>query len=442
MAIFNPTPEQTDPKPVKHDPVEVNTGYQSATVDDNELAIKALTPYVEGYSWTVDYYSQLLGANDAPQPQSISLEPSLQQYHKINGFEIRVTSPLDYEFIKEHQGNFLEGGGTIYSGTIIPCRGDAFIADVGNGKSGIFTLLDVTPMSYMMEKCYEITYRLARSVPGKFQDDLEKKTVQVSHFNRDFLKYGQNPVLSENTVNLKKRLDDHGYGLLNEYLNSFASNEYRYLLMPDQDRPVYDPFVVDLLMTFLNGSQHSLLRRLNYPSMREIVELRAETIWDVMLSQQPIDTRSLASRIATSMDIVDTWTIKNSPYFTSLYYSSIQRLLWPRRHIDGKTTYPLIGGLETYAPETPSDPDEEVSKAAIYPVTIDDYYVLSEAFYTADREAQSELELMVTYMLSRERVPEGKVFELCEQAYGWESIERFYYTPILLILIQYAVRSL
>ena len=60
----------------------------------------------------------------------------------------------------------------------------------------------------------------------------------------------------------------------------------------------------------------------------------------------------------------------------------------------------------------------------------------------ADRQAQSELELLVTQMLSRERIPEGKLFEICEQAYGWEPVERFYYTPILLVLIQYAVRSL
>lgn len=444
MAIFDPTEEQQGsvPKPVKKEPVEVNVGYQSATVDDTQHPLQNLIRHVEGYSWTVDYYSQLLGPDDAPQAQSISLDPTLQQYHKINGFEIRVTNPLSYEFIKEHQGNFLEGGGVVYAGTIIPCRGDAFIADVGNGNLAIFNILDVTPTSYMMEKCYEITYRMARDVPGPFEDDLEKKTVKVSHFNRDFMTYGQNPVLSENTVNLKKQLDSHGHGLLDAYLNDFAGNEYRYLLVPGQDRPTYDPFVTEMLMTFLNSSQHALLRKLNYPPMREILALRVETLWDALLAQQPMDTRSLSTRLSTQMTVTDTWTIKNSPYFASLYYSSVQRLLWPTQNAEGISIHPFIGGVETYEPPAPTDPNAEPVRATIYPVTEDDNYVLSQAFYDADRQAQSELELLVTQMLSRERIPEGKLFEICEQAYGWEPVERFYYTPILLVLIQYAVRSL
>lgn len=442
MAIFNSGVSEQSKEPTK-EPVEVNNGYQSATVDTSKQPLHSLLTNIEGYSWTVDYYSQVLSHDDGPQPQSLTLDPSLQQYHRVKDFEIRVNNPLTYEYTKDRQSNYLDGGGYIYPGLLVPSRGDMFVADVGNGRNGIFTLLDVTPMSYMLEKCYEVSYRLTDLCTDEKMEDLTEKTVKISYFVKDFLLHGQNPVLSGNTVSLKKQLDGHGYSLLDQFLSDFAVNEQRHLLMPGQARPTYDHYLNQLLMSFLNTSQNEKMRVLNYPSLKEIQAMQVSTLWDLLISQQPVNTKAMSSRLESRMTITNTWTIKNTPSFGSLYYSSVQQLVWPFKASESIVTHDLITGDELYLDAPIVDPDvSETQQRYIYPVNVDTFYVLSQAFYEGTRENQSQLEHLTTQMLSREKISEQRLVEMCDQAYGWEPIERFYYIPILLILIQYAVRSL
>lgn len=442
MAIFNPSVSEQNAEPTK-EPVEVNNGYQSATVDTKKQPLQTLLTNIEGYSWTVDYYSQILGHDDGPQPQSLTLDASLQQYHNVKDFEIRVNDPLTYEYTKDRQSNYLEGGGYIYPGGLVPSRGDMFVADVGNGREGIFTLLDVTPMSYMLEKCYEISYRLMDLKTKDRLDDLTEKTVKVSYFVKDFLMHGQNPVLSGNTVSLKKQLDGHGFSLLDHFLTDFAVNEQRFLLVPGQDRPTYDHFVNTFLMSFLNTSQNDKMRMLNYPSLKEVQAMQVTTVWDLLISQQPVDTKAMGARLEKQMAITDTWTIKNTPSFGSLYYSSVHRLVWPFGASESVSTHLLESGDELYLEAPYVDPEvSEEQRRYVYAVTTDEHYVFSQAFYEGDRENQSQLEHLTTQMLAREKISEKRLVELCDRAYGWQPMERFYYIPVLLVLIQYAVRSL
>lgn len=89
-----------------------------------------------------------------------------------------------------------------------------------------------------------------------------------------------------------------------------------------------------------------------------------------------------------------------------------------------------------------SDDTPAEDQPLTFPVLVDDYYVFSEAFYTNDTPNQSWLEHMVTQMLNRQAVPAEVLMAVCDKAYGWGTLERFYYTPVLLILIDYTVRGL
>lgn len=131
----------------------------------------------------------------------------------------------------------------------------------------------------------------------------------------------------------------------------------------------------------------------------------------------------------------------------------MKRLVWPSDRADGRTTYPLADSEPRNAvlSETLSDAttvDVSVSSGPgadqplVFPVKYDENYVFSEAFYTADRSNQSWLEYLVTQMLSREAISSDVLLAICDKAYGWGTLERYYYTPVLLMLIHYTVRGL
>jgi hypothetical protein len=256
--------------------------------------------------------------------------------------------------------------------------------------------------------------------------------------------HGQNPVLSTETIDHKDRLEMYGSELLEMHNEEFISSDTKFLSIPDQDRNTFDPYLADMMSTFINVTQHPLMRAANWPDVRKLRELRGKTIWDLVLDSQPVDTRAMISRLHAKHTIVDTWAIKESPYFTGLYYSSVQRLTWPLSASTEFTTYELSDSvpradLPVVEPTVPADPPVA---PLIVPVKTDEFYVLSEAFYISDRPNQSQLELLVTMMLNRERIPSEQLVELCSVVYAWDSLERYYYIPLILVLIQYVIRGL
>jgi hypothetical protein len=81
------------------------------------------------------------------------------------------------------------------------------------------------------------------------------------------------------------------------------------------------------------------------------------------------------------------------------------------------------------------------SAPLINPVLIDDYYVLSQAFYE-NTTGQSKLELAVRDYLEDRAINKDLLLAFCDTYHGWGGLERFYYTPIVLMLIRAAIRRL
>jgi hypothetical protein len=73
-------------------------------------------------------------------------------------------------------------------------------------------------------------------------------------------------------------------------------------------------------------------------------------------------------------------------------------------------------------------------------VLMDDYYVLSEAFYHNLDGQQSQLELCVKDYLYDRAINHQTLLAFCDTWHGWSRLAMYYYTPIVLILIRAALR--
>jgi hypothetical protein len=71
---------------------------------------------------------------------------------------------------------------------------------------------------------------------------------------------------------------------------------------------------------------------------------------------------------------------------------------------------------------------------------IDDYYVLSKAFYHGETGNQSQLELMVGDYLNDRALNQQTLLAFCDTWHAWPRLAMFYYTPIVLLLIRAAIR--
>jgi hypothetical protein len=76
----------------------------------------------------------------------------------------------------------------------------------------------------------------------------------------------------------------------------------------------------------------------------------------------------------------------------------------------------------------------------IKPVLIDDYYVLSEAFYT-NEGVLSALEIQVRDYLNHKTLSLDLMEQLIADYPNWPVLEQFYYGPILALLCKEAPRG-
>lgn len=406
-------------------------GYVTSTVDSKKMPLANLLTNISGQNWTVDYFAQILGRDEAPKSIDLTLSPAMQQYHNIKGLNIKVQSPLDYEFLKERQGNRLIGTSVVLPGTVVPTRGDCFIADKGNGSGGLFVVTDVTPLTHLMDRCYEINYSSTGSYDEKVSNLLEK-TVKTSHYVEDFLIHGQNPVISSEAMVTKTELNNMGYYLVSTYAEQFvAGNSQRTLMMPEQEEDTHDIFVCEYLGRLVDTSQYPALRGANWYSIPESSGVSKRTIWDLLIDLKPLDVGMLGNLTATHLKPVNIWEFKTHPWFSGIYYSRVKKLMW---FIDDGKELSTLGRTE--------DTSSLDGTSDIHPVNVDDFYVFSESFYGNNRENCSLLERMLLDMLSRKSLSNKDLLRLCQESFKWPALERYYYTPVLITMVQYVTRRI
>lgn len=425
---------------------------ESITVNRRYTPLTQLMTNIEGYAWIVTYYHQLLGDNDDPTMPSMGLDPTLQQYHQIQDFEIRVQQPLEFRSIPESNSDAFSGTGVIYPGTVLPQWGDAFIADIGDGRTGIFVLHSIEQRSIFMERAFEVEYHLLAQSTQPRLDDFASKSVKTSYFVKDFLNHGRNPLLEEQQAVTLRRLQREREDLFKDYVYQFISAEYRHLIVPGQSKVTYDHFVASYIAQLLDVSQNRLLRDTNWPDIQQIRQLRVYSLFDLLLENHPRLDMLKEARVEDQMVLTNTWSIRHSPYFSGLYYSRIEEIIWPDSEsadlasshsleaVDTDLAYHAIGvGDHVPTNYDAQNPSQEVVKPDIYAVTVDNNYIFSSAFYDVDRLRQSRMEYYTTLMLEREMLPPLLLLELVQQSYQWGRLERFYYTPVLLRLIDYLI---
>jgi hypothetical protein len=73
---------------------------------------------------------------------------------------------------------------------------------------------------------------------------------------------------------------------------------------------------------------------------------------------------------------------------------------------------------------------------------MDNGYILSSAFYTRDNTNLSLLESLLLDYIDFKIIAARDILKVCDDILNWGHVERFYYIPLLLLLIKYNLRRL
>ena len=454
MPLVVDTPDTPPPK--KPVPVQVAAPeFRGVTVDTRYQEARRLLTHVEGASWTVNYYSQVLGVDNALSGQSLDRPAAVQQYKLIQGYELKVTTPLNStqdqttkEFNITGQANFMPSG-------LIPNKGDMFIADVGDGREALFQVTESERRTIYLDAAYIVDYVLVSySNQDDRINDLNTKVVENLYYDVRRMEDGQNPFISYSDKIKLGDLQGQYAEIVQFYFSRFFSKEYRTLLLPGQANTIYDPFLTHNVLAMFRDEAHPNIKLIRQLNVGEDDNFDTPNIWTALRyrrRKELIGSMRLAG-------VVSTRTFSLEPMFDSIRFSGLEYVVYPADPVKSEdyirkdyskplapltimptlsrltrlidvVRIPALYGLPSY------------NGPAVTPVTAD-AYVFSQAFYQNERPGQSGLELLFQDYLDGKAMDLVTLNQLAQTYTSWSPLEQFYQLPFLLAMLRSSIRGM
>lgn len=438
--------------PPQIETVRVSTDdYKTAVVDTKWVPRSSILTHIEGSSWVVDYYAQILDTDSNLSGQQYTKNPVYQSYKKIANLELKVKTALNTDQDDANKEMNVTGDAVLYP-SIIPNEGDMFVADIGEGKSAVFRVNSSKKNSIFKEACYDIAYVLDTDNNDK-KLDLEQKTTVVYYYHKDYLLNGSNPLILKNEMdtllNLKKVYDI----MLYQYFRRFFSHEFKTLLVPSQLMPTYDSYLTSYVLSMFGTQEAHELAYIRALNMDEDRVAKCDNIWSALKFKDI----SLLNTAFTKAGLISSLAFSRTPTYNGIRYSGVGAVVYP------KNPYVTVDGSYVNSVKTTSSELQASSDAAtasnvlvravnlrkldddlgdnLYPVTVDDYYVLSANFYN-NTNTQSTLETAVTAYINNNQVDADQLYNTAKNFHTWGSLEQFYYLPIVMTLIRSILKGI
>lgn len=318
----NPEPEVRPQTPVV---TLSEPAYKHSIVDSEHQPFSALLTHIEGISWTTNYYSRILSENEELQTYDPNQLAIYQQWHLVNNYVMKLQGSLSTS--PDNETNEMTVTGTAYLFPYMrPNVGDFFIADIGDGRAGQFTVTEVTRKTILKESCFEITFILAREVKNKRDEGLmDYKVVKESYFVQDFMTYGQNPILIESDYFKLKNANRLFLDSLDDYIAEFHSRTFNTLLVPGFAVPTYDPFAVKALFQIVERDMNTRIQTIKEVNVDELKEYYRSSIWYVLINAE----RGYYHQVWRNANPVGKTAFNINPHFESFRYSGISQCVKP-----------------------------------------------------------------------------------------------------------------
>lgn len=448
MPIVSKKPLVTPPV-IPNPPQIVSPEIKNNLVDTKKIPVSNLVTNIEGSKWVVDVYTQVINRDDALAGHDTGQIGIYQQYKLIKNFELKVSSPLSTSQDPESKSMSATGSAHCHS-LIILNHGDVFLADVGDGRLGVFQITLTEKKSIFTDSVYYIEYALIDFLDSQpsLKIDLDRKVVATLNYVKDYLNYGQNPLITDNEFQALNKLEEVQRTLIESYYRWFFDLDRKTLLVPGQDVGVYDHYLVKFVLAILENSDSMNVRKTKIYNVQDDPYLSEPTIFDAILNRSP----DLLNIVVNKTCMVSTRLFTMDPMLEGIRYSRVPYVVYPKNmekifggltsRLEPKVSAELslqnvpsrVTGLENLIQDNVVD--NENSQPKIYSVLKDDYYVLSESFYKSG-EVQSKLENLVTKFIKQDTVNAVEVLDVSKDFMNWGGLERFYYIPLIIAMTKY-----
>jgi hypothetical protein len=394
-------------------------------VDTERLPLSRMLIHAEGYKWTLKaYYRRMAGMDNTLDNLDLAINDPSQQYIKVKGQVVRVSSPLSPVQNTEDKWFNMQGEGYFDDGTI-PNTGDVFVATIGDGVDVIFLVTNTERMVPRKNSSYRTEYQAMLVLTDEYEASLDAKVTDTYIYSPEHLeRTGEVLVTEENfyqLIDMNKQVE----ALKVFYFREFLDNRFRSLSVPSQGLPTHDAQVV-AYAKFLGITD---LEEYNHPPFEA---WKLDSLYAFLRKPNESYLPFLAKEFGT----ITTTAFYGSRSYGNIAFSGYKYTVWSGDYKLGQASknYGAVAKLVV--------PDNEVYEPVMGPDNIPYFnplslspYVLSEGFYSGTGE--TVLEVALLRFIRREHVDIKTAQELYKYALELPPIEMFYYIPLVITVMLY-----
>lgn len=321
-----------------------------------------------------------------------------------------------------------------------------FVADIGDGRLGIFRITEVEEKSIYKETTASVDYVLVAYADHQLNNqrylDLEAKVVQTKYFVKEFIDYHQNPYLTDYDYNVLKELTTHYDRLVDHYYRTFLSTQYKCFLVPNQPYLTYDPFLTKLMVQAFDSYTHPKAAYVKTFNVKEAVHYQTPTIWDAVYQRDPFLLLEATQRVI----LVPSSSFVREPLLEGIYFTGIETVVYPlntTKTVDTRINCTITEQqqLAFFRSDDTKVLNHHNGLPIIKPANLGGYYVLSEDFYR-NTNRLSLLEAQLKLYIESKPLDPSSLLTIAKDVLNWGSLERFYYLPLVLFMLHSVKRGL
>lgn len=434
-------PETTQPQSTSEAPKIFKSEYRHNLIDTSVTPLQTVITQIGGYPIFIDYYSANIGRDQDVDGYNPDQNSPLQQYTRIKNVKFKLSSAMNYSMTSGNSVDVYTGDGKLAIPGITPKEGDVFVADIGQGRLGIFTVTNPLGLSQYDNRAHQLDFKLTMMGTIDEMNSLDARVTRKLNYVEDFIVSGQNPLLTDESLNDLNDAQKLISTLTKQYMADAFSQENSTLSMPGQYTACYDPYLADFVMELIGVDDHPAIRLVKRPNVDDFKTTSYIDILSVLLDRDA----SMLSMCFHEASLRPCSDYSRNKQVGSIAYSGFENVVYPVQILNGPDSAAADYESDTgYLGETIRNtaphldlPDETRLFDTIGGIDgSSKSYIFNPSFYDGTNDDESLLTQVVRQYLEGTPVDRALLLTITRTRMTWSPIDRFYYTPILIMLLR------
>lgn len=391
--------------------------------------------YMEGSKWTVNYYNQNLGKDDSGKLLDSANPPALRPMTKVENLVLIVDSPMN-----ENLYESMEGTAIFYAGKLRPYVGDNFVVPLLNKRLAIFQITSVKLKTYVNKDIYAVSYQVFLFNNNQATEDfliiLEQSVNRKFYFNSDFIRNRSSVLLTNEENNRYQDAIGQMAYLSRTWIQTFRDFKTNLFLInqtcSSMDRNLEKFFLSIIEQDDLDSSP--VFANTTYSPFGG--RLDRYTIFDLLLDKKHIRLDDICHK---AVKLTCAGGMGIDVRIGDLSILGFNCIIFPYKDLKHLGEINLDGCHIALDFEVD---DESIFKNTLLPDIVGlskqaGTYLFNTNFYSADRSDLSTLELLILDYIEDRELDTVKLLELANSVNKFTLLEKFYYLPIIYLLLKY-----